>query len=162
VANLCTTGVEKLRSILLTTANSKLAEIAGRDRRHWKPLEDKTVRGENVPPDLADQNGSTVYPAVYVYSLKMDNALRQKFAGFAGPIRFVADVRCSGERFERLEAELASYVEAVTMALGENRGSWGENLAYSGGYTVKFEPVRTGGRNFIQTAKIEVEVEACG
>ena len=162
MANICITGLEKLKAILLTSANAKLAEIAGRDRTYWKPLEDKSVRLENVPADLADQNRSTVYPAVYLYSGRIENQLRHKFQGMSGPVRFVAEVRCSGERYEGLERELASYVEAVTAALAGNTGEWGEHLVYNGAYTVKFEAVKTGGKNFIQSAKIELDVEACG
>ena len=162
MANLCITGLEKLRNILLTSANMALAEIAARDGEHWKLLEEKAVLTENIPAGLADQNRSTVYPAVYLYSLRMENILRRKFGGFSGPIRFVADVRCTGERYDGLERELSSYVEAATTGLAGSTGPWGKNLIYSGAYTVKFEPVKLGGRNFIQSAKIELEVEACG
>ncbi len=162
VANICITGLEKLKAILLSTANSELAAIGGRDRTYWKPFEDKSVRLENVPADVADQNRSTVYPAVYLYSARIENQLRHKFQGLSGPVRFVAEVRCSAERYEGLERELASYVEAVTAALASNTGEWGDNLVYDGAYTVKFEAVKPGGRNFIQSAKIELDVEACG
>ena len=136
MANLCITGLEKLRSIVLTSGNMALAEIAGRDGEQWKLLEEKSVRMENV--------------------------LRRKFGGFSGPIRLVADLRCTGERYEGLERELSAHVEAVTTGLAGNMGPWGQNLIYSGAYTVKFEPVKLGGRNFIQSAKIELDVEACG
>ena len=160
--NLCITGLEKLKTILLTSGNAALAEIADRDQTHWKPLDEKSVLLQNIPPDLADQNRSVIYPAVYLYSARLENVLRRKFSSFAGPVRFVADVRCTGERYDGLERELATYVEAVTTGLAANTGAWGQNLIYSGAYTVKFEPVKLGGRNFIQSAKIEIEVEACG
>ena len=160
--NLCIAGLEKLKSMVLTKANTALSGIAGRDGTYWKPFDEKSVLLENIPADLADQNRSVIYPAVYLYSARMENVLRQKFNGFSGPIRFVADVRCTRERYDGLERELATYVEAVTAALAANTGSWGANLVYSGAYTVKFEAVKLGGRNFIQSAKVEVEVEACG
>jgi hypothetical protein len=163
LANLSITALEKLQAILLTGANEALASIAARDGTYWKPLEDKSVVMENIPADLADQNRSVVYPAVYIYCVRMENLQRRKFSGgFAGPIHLVADVRCSGERYTGLESALTSYVEAVTTGLARNVGSWGENLAFSGAYTVKFDPVRPGGRNFIQSAKVELQVEACG
>ncbi len=156
MANLCIVGLEKLKGILLADANALLA-AGGK-----KLLEEKAVRVENVPADLADENRSTVYPAVYVYAARMDNVLRSKFAGFSGPIRLVADVRCTGERYEGLEEELTSYVEAVTTAVAGSAGPWAEGLVYSGAYTVKFEPVKLGGRNFIQSARVELEVEGRG
>ncbi len=51
---------------------------------------------------------------------------------------------------------------AVTTGLGANTGSWSQNLIYNGAYTVKFETVKLGGLNFIQSAKIELETEARG
>ncbi len=162
MANLCISGLEKLKSIVLLSGNAALGEIAARDQVQWKLLDEKSVLLENVPADLADQNRSVIYPAIYLYSSRMENVLRRKFNGFAGPIRFVADVRCTRERYDGLERELSAYVEALTTALGNNAGSWGQNLIYSGAYAVKFEPVKLGGKNFIQSAKIEVEVEACG
>ena len=154
-------GLEKLKAVVLTSGNQSLAAIAARDQRQWKLLEGKTVRIENVPADLADQNRSTIYPAVYLYSARMDNVLRRKFNGFSGPVRFVIDIRCTHERYEPLEEELTSYVEAVITGLAQNTGPWTENLLYSGAYTVKFDAVKLGGRNFIHSAKIELEAEAC-
>jgi len=162
VANLCWAGIEKLRSVLLASGNTALAGIAARDGSYWKPFEEKSVVAHNIGPDLADQNRATVYPAVYLYAARMENLPRQKFSGFSGPIRLVADLRCTGERYDALEREVTTYVEAVTTALTASQGSWGEGLMYSGAYAVKFEAVKLGGRNFIQSAKIEVEIEACG
>ena len=162
MANFCVQGLEKLRDVLLGAANAALAAIAARDGERWKLLEEKTVLLHNVTAEMADKNRSTVYPAVYCYAARMENVLRQKFAAFSGPVRLVVEVRCSGERYDGLEKELASYVEAVTTGLAGAAGPWGSNLIYSGGYTVKFEPVKLGGRNFIQAAKIELDVEACG
>jgi hypothetical protein len=161
LANLCITGLEKLKSVLLVSGNAALASINDRDSTQWKLLDEKSVLLENVPADLADQNRSVIYPAVYLYSARMENVIRRKFNGFSGPVRFMADVRCTEERYEGLERELASYVEAVMTALAGNTGPWGQNLTYSGVFTVKFEPVKLGGRNFIQSAKVELEVEAC-
>jgi len=162
VANLCWKGLEKLKSVLLGSGNTTLAEIAARDQTYWKPFEEKSVLLHNIAPDLADRNKGTVYPAVYLYAAKVENLPRQKFAGFSGPIRLVADLRSTGERYEGLEREITTYVEAVTTALLANTGSWGDGLIYSGAYAVKFETVKLGGRNFIQSAKVELEVEACG
>ncbi len=162
MANFCITGLEKLKSVLLVSGNAALAGINDRDSTQWKLLDEKSVLLENVPADLADENRSVIYPAVYLYSARMENVIRRKFNGFSGPVRFIADVRCTGERYDGLERELASYVEAVMTALAGNTGPWGPNLTYSGVFTVKFEPVKLGGRNFIQSANVELEVEACG
>ncbi len=162
MANLCWAALGKLRSVVTGDGNRALGEIAARDGSYWKPLEERSVLVHNVAADMADHNRGTVYPAVYLYALKMENLPRQKFAGFSGPVRLAAEVRCTGERYDGLERELTTYVEAVTTALAENTGAWGEGLVYSGAYAVKFEPVKLGGRNFIQSARIELEIEACG
>ncbi len=147
MANLCWTALEKLRAVVLASG---------------PPFEARAVLVHNIAPDLADQNRGTVYPAVYLYALRMENLPRRKFAGFSGPIKLVADLRCTGERFEGLERDLTTSVETLTTALVASKGSWGEGLIYSGACAVKFEPVKLGGRNFIQSAKIELDIEACG
>jgi hypothetical protein len=124
-------------------------------------FDQRAVLVHNIGPDLADQNRSTIYPAIYLYAARMEN-LRLRFGAFAGPLRLVADLRSTGERYDHLERDLTSLVERVTAALASRTGSWGEGLIYSGAYAVKFEPIRLGGRNFIQSAKIEIEIEACG
>jgi hypothetical protein len=50
-------------------------------------------------------------------------------------------------------------VDAVTQVLDANRGSWGEGAFYAGGYEVSFDPIRHGGKNFIQSAKVSFEVD---
>ena len=147
MANLCWAALEKLRAALISSG---------------KPFEERSVLVHNVAPDLADENCATVYPAVYLYAARMENLPRRKFAGFSGPIRLVADLRCTGERYDGLEKQITAYVEAAAAALAANKGSWGDGLIYSGAYAVKFEPVKLGGRNFIQSAKIELEIEAWG
>lgn len=147
MANLCWAALEKLRAVVIGIG---------------RPFEERAVLVHNIAPDLADQNRGTVYPAVYLYALRMENLPRRKFAGFSGPVRLVADLRSSGERYDGLERDLTGYVEQVTAALTASKGSWGDGLIYSGAFTVKFEPVKLGGRNFIQSAKIELEIEACG
>jgi hypothetical protein len=162
MANLCMAGLKKLKTVILTNANAALAEIAARDQRHWQPFQDKTVRIENVSAEVADQSRSTTYPAAYLYASRMDNVLRRKFNGFSGPVKFTIDLRCTHERYDALEEELTSYVEAVMGGLAESSGAWTENLLYSGAYSVKFDSIKLGGRNFIHSAKIELEAEACG
>ena len=147
MANLCWTALEKLRAVVLSSG---------------PPFEARAVLLHNIAPDVADQNKGTVYPAVYLYALRLENRPQRKFAGFSGPIKLVADLRCTGERYEGLERELTAVVETLTNSLVASKGSWGEGLLYSGAYAVKFEPVKLGGRNFIQSAKIELEIEACG
>jgi hypothetical protein len=154
--------LEKLREFLLASdgVNTALNDIGARDMVHLSSLGDERILLENVPAKLADENRPSVYPSVYLYCDRMDNALLEKFRRFSGPIFVVADVRVSGERFTGLESELGRYVEAVASVLGDHHGQWTENLAYSGAYQVEFEEIELGGRNFVQRALIEVELQA--
>ena len=38
-------------------------------------------------------------------------------------------------------------------------GDWGQGMFFAGGYEVAFEPVRHGGKNFLQVAKVSFEVD---
>ena len=162
MASLCLAALDKLREFVLASdgTNPTLAAIGARDMVHLPALMDQNVLIQNVPAKLADENNATVYPAVYLYCDRMENALIEKFTKFSGPIFLIADVRVSGERIEGLDKDLARYVEAVRAVLGANQGQWTDNLAYSGAYNVRFREVELGGRNFIQTAQIEVELQA--
>ncbi len=67
-------------------------------------------------------------------------------AGVAGPDRGIED-------------QLRLYVDAVTQVLDANRGSWGQGVFFTGGYEVNFDPVQHGGQNFLQIAKVTLEVD---
>jgi hypothetical protein len=43
-------------------------------------------------------------------------------------------------------------------ALDVSSGDWGGGMYFAGGYQVAFGPVKQGGKNFIQTAKITFEI----
>ncbi len=162
MASLCLAALDKLREVLLASdgANATLTAIGASNMVHLPALTNQNVLIQNVPAKLADENNATVYPSVYLYCDRMENVLLEKFTKFSGPIFVVADVRVSGERIEGLDEELARYVEAVRAVLGASQGQWTDNLTYSGAYNVRFREVEAGGRNFIQTSQIEVELQA--
>ena len=88
MANLCLAALESLRTFLLASdgINAELAVIGGRDMSYLAPLMDETVLFQNVPAALADSNEPVVYPAVYLYSDRLDNRLLEKFSKFSGLI----------------------------------------------------------------------------
>jgi hypothetical protein len=69
------------------------------------------------------------------------------------------EVRSSQDRLEGLERQVQLYVDAVTAVLDRRRGDWGDGLFYGGGYEAAFGPVKRGGKNYVQTAKITIEVD---
>jgi hypothetical protein len=69
------------------------------------------------------------------------------------------EVRSSQDRLEGLERQVQLYVDAVTKVLDGNRGDWGDGFFYGGGYEVVFGPVKRGGKSYLQTARISVDVD---
>src|SRR5215469_14435039 len=118
-----------------------------------------SIFNQNVAFDLAEKAQALKYPAMYVYTDRVKNALTEKFRTFSGTVRTVAEVRVSQDRIEGIEEHLRLYVDGVTQVLDANRGSWGQGAYYTGGYDVTFEPVRHGGKNYIQAAKVSFEVD---
>ena len=117
------------------------------------------VVSRNVSPEIAEKSTGAVYPAFHVYCDKVNNALREKFRTFSGTARMTVEVRASQDRLEMLEQRLGVYVDAVTAVLDGNRGDWGLGMYYTGGYDIGIAPVRQGGRNFLQVAKVSFDVQ---
>jgi len=123
------------------------------------PAASPVVLAQSISHELADRTAGVQYPAVYVYCEKLTNELREKFRAFSGKARLVIEVRVSHDRLEELGKMLDFYVEAVTSVLDSRRGDWGNGAFYAGAYEVSFGPVKHGGKNFIQTAKVSLEVD---
>jgi hypothetical protein len=113
---------------------------------------------EHVAAELAERAGTIHYPVLHVYCDRVVNQLREKFRTFSGIAQLNVDVRVSHDHIDQLQSQLQTCVEAVTDALDSTRGSWGEGMFYTGGYEISFNPVKKGGRNFIQSALVRLEV----
>jgi hypothetical protein len=116
------------------------------------------VRAQNVAADLAERSGSVKYPAVQVYCEKIANQLTEKFRSFSGKVQMAIEVRHSQDRLDGLQDALELYADAATQVLTAGRGDWGDGMFYGGGYEVSFGAVKSGGRNFIQVAKVTFEI----
>ena len=88
----------------------------------------------------------------------MVNELREKFRTFSGTVGLAIDVRVSHDRSEAIGELLNTYVDAVTDVLDRARGEWRPGVFYPGGYEVTFAAAKRGGKNFLQTAKVRLEV----
>jgi hypothetical protein len=135
---------------------ANLAADAGVDLASIPP---EHVIHQNAPVALAERSQAVKYPVIHVYCDRVQNLLIEKFRTFSGKIRTVAEVRVSQDRIEGLEERVRLYVDAVTLILDGNRGSWGQGMFFTGGYEVKFDPIQHGGRNFLQLAKVIFEVD---
>jgi hypothetical protein len=139
-------------------ANSTLAALTEAESAPAPTLNAAQIRAQNVAADLMERGETVSYPAVNVYCEKLVNALTEKSRSFSGTARMVVEVRHSHDRLENLQDALELYTDAVTSALSASRGDWGNGMFYAGGYEVSFTPVKQGGRNFIQMAKIALEI----
>jgi hypothetical protein len=113
---------------------------------------------QNVSPELLDKTGLPSYPALHVMCERVSNELREKFRTFSGTAGLAIEVRVSHDRAEALEEQLHACVDAVTAVLDRSRGEWQQGIFFSGAYEVAFAPVKRGGRNYVQTARVRLNV----
>ena len=123
-------------------------------------IQSKYILSHNIAFDATEKALELRYPCVHVYCERIVNLLREKFRRFSGKIEMAIEVRVSHDRLDGIERKAQQYVDATTQVLDRNRGDWGDGLFYTGGYEVAFSPVTHGGKNFIQTAKVTLEVQA--
>jgi len=116
------------------------------------------VRAQNAAGALAERAQGVKYPAVNVYCEKIVNNLKEKFQTFSGQVQMAIEIQQSQDRLDGIEDSLEVYVDATMQMLDGNRGDWGDGMYYAGGYEVAFGPVKQGGKNFIQVAKVTFEI----
>jgi len=122
------------------------------------PIGQDQILRQNISVDLAEQSTTPRYPIFQVYCERLTNSHQEKFRVFSGEADVAVEARVSQDRLDDLEDRLHACIDAVTQALEENAGDWGDGVFYSGGYQATYSPVRTGGRNFLQTAKVTFTV----
>lgn len=117
------------------------------------------ILAQQVTAEVLEKAKGAKYPTFTVYCEKLDNTLREKFRRFSGTATLAVDVRVTHDRLEGLDEMVQLHVDAVLETLDLNRGDWGDGQFYTGGYTVTFQPVKHGGKNFLQSAKITFDVQ---
>ncbi len=121
-------------------------------------LDPAQIRTGNIAPELAERSNTVRYPAANIYCEKIVNSQVEKFRTFSGTMQMAIDLRHSEDRVDNVQAALETYADAVMGVLNGSSGDWGGGMFYGGGYQVAFGPVKHGGKNFIQTAKITFEI----
>ena len=161
MAQVANAGTSRLAAILgaPTGLAFSLAAISIRESIELGDIAPHKVLPQNIAPELAERTAGVQYPAFYVYCEKVTNLMREKFRTFSGKARLAVDVRVTHDRLEDLGRLLELYTEAVTDVLDSQRGDWGGGMFYGGGYEVTFGSTKHGGRNFIQAAKITLDVD---
>ena len=133
---------------------ASIAALADSEQAVLPVFSAKQVIAQNVAPEIAERSAGAKYPLVHVYCNKLSNLLTEKFRSFSGQSQMVAEVRVSQDRLEGLEPLVQLYADAVTQVLDQSRGDWGGGVFFCGGYEINYGPVKSGGKNFIQIAKI--------
>jgi hypothetical protein len=145
--------------LLTGTINQAVATAALDSGVSLAPIPAAYIVTQNMAMDIWERASVVKYPLIQVYSDRVRNLLTEKFRTFSGKVRTVAQISVSQDRIEGLENQTRLYVDAVTAVLDANRGSWGQGAFFTGGYEVAFDPVKQGGRNFLQVAKVTFEVD---
>lgn len=138
--------------------NAGLAALMVGSTTLASPLDAAQVRSQNVAADVAEKSTMVLYPAVSVYCEKIVNSLQEKFRAFSGAVKMAVELRHSQDRLDGLQDALELYTDALTQVLMAGRGDWGDGMFYGGAYEVSFGPVKKGGKNFIQVAKVTFEI----
>lgn len=142
-----------------TGFQAQLNSIAARDGVPLKPLPQRSLFVMNAAPELVDQSRDADYPELFLYAETLENAGREKFAYFSGPVRLGAEIRISSEVPDRLESDLHRHVEAVLNVLHSAPQEWRPGMVFTGRYMVTCAPARLGGNNFLQTAKVSFDID---
>jgi hypothetical protein len=116
-----------------------------------------SVLEQFVSAEIAEKAASVKYPVIHVYCEKLVNKFREKFRRVSGTARLVAEIRVSADHLQDLQQLLALHVDAVTEILHRRRGDWGDGIFYAGEYEITFQPIRRGGKNYVQSALITLE-----
>ena len=140
-----------------TGVNSRIGELRAANME-LPAINGVEILQQHVSAEIAERAGNIRYPVAHVYCEKVMNDLREKFRTFSGTAQLVVELRVSHDHIEELQTQLQTCVEAVTDVLDGQRGSWGNGMFYTGGYEISFGPVKKGGRNFIQSATVRLEV----
>ena len=142
-----------------TGVSQAAAALAADAGVQFTALPPENILAQNVAIELAERATAVKYPVLHVYTDRVRNLLTEKFRNFSGKVRTVVEIRVSQDRLEGIETQVQLYVDAITQVLDTNRGSWGEGAFFTGGYEVTFDPVKHGGRNFLQMARVSFEVD---
>ncbi len=153
-------AVTKILQLLIAGLNTTIAALAAEEGLQIPAINGGQIITENVSVELAEKSGDAKRNAALIYCDTIHNTLREKFRTFSGRISLTVEVRVTHDRLEGVDGTLRIYADAVGQILNQNRGDWGTGLFYGGGYEASFAAVKHGGRNFIQIAKVNFEVDA--
>jgi len=153
-----TAQVVALLTNTTTGVNARITSIEENDST-LKAVGVRSIATQNVSPEIAEISGQALYPSLLVYCDNVQNLMREKSRDFSGKINLVVEIRHTQETLKQIESNTELYVDAVCALLSDARGAWGDGASYSGAYRVDYEPVAFGGKNFLQTAKVNFALD---
>ncbi|MGA2328558.1 MAG: hypothetical protein ABSH05_19965 [Bryobacteraceae bacterium] len=161
MAALGSAATNKVLSIMTAATGLpyRVAALAARESVELAAIDSRQVIGQQVAYETAERTAGVMYPAVYVYCEGLTNLLTEKFRTFSGKAHMAVEVRVTHDRLEQVSKNLQYYAGAATEVLDAQRGDWGSGMFYTGGYKVEFGPIKHGGKNFLQAAKVQFEVD---
>ena len=155
-------ALDRLQALLINPdagVNAQMSAIEARDGVIMERIPNAQVVAMNLSAEIADDNLDFEYPAIFLWGEEAQNDNREKFAWFSGTIDLSLELRLTAALPEALEASMHSYIEAILDVLQNSQGEWTPGLIFSGQYTVRYSPARLGGDNFLQTARLSVNLE---
>jgi hypothetical protein len=160
MANAGRKAVEQLTTALRAEGGleQQCADLASAADVELVSIDASRVADSHIAAELAEKGAGVKYPMAYVYCDRVRNSLTEKFRTFSGTADLNVEIRVSHDHADKLQEQLQLYVEAVTMVLDKKRGQWDAGVFYTGGYEVSIAPVKRGGRNYLQTARVKLEV----
>jgi hypothetical protein len=138
--------------------NSGLAALVDDGTTFTGPPEIAQVRAQNIGAELSERTGPVQYPSASVYCEKIANTLKEKFRTFSGSVQMAVELRHSQDKLEGLQDALEVYTDALTQVLHVGRGDCGDGMFYGGEYEVTYGPIKKGGKNYLQVAKVTFEI----
>lgn len=139
---------------------ARLLEVGGREGVDVPTVEAQSISDLNLPVELEEKAGTARYPAIRVFCECVNNELREKFRTLSGSIRLVVEIRATADMPETLARTLELYSEAALRVLNSSRGEWQPGLMFPGTWQATFGAMKRGGRNYIQVARIQLDVIA--
>jgi hypothetical protein len=139
----------------LAESLEQLKEAYGLDPARPEPA---ALRVLKAAPELTEKALGARYPEIRVYCERIRSRPTDKLRRFSGEMRLVLEARVSQDRLEGMTELLEYYCDALRDVLERRSGCIAPGLYLSGEYEVQVEPVRKGGSQFVQAARVTCTV----
>lgn len=111
-----------------------------------------------APAELTEKAANVRYPVIHVYCDRIVNSLKEKFRTFSGIADLNIEVRVSHDHLGELQKQVQYFLQGITAVLDSKRGAWSSGMYYPGRYEILYTAVKRGGKNYLQSARVRLEV----